>query len=53
MALLDLDDLKAFNDAHHHQAGDRLLIGVAAAWDPHARWLLTLGVLSSISPPRR
>ncbi|GAC1531735.1 MAG: hypothetical protein NVS2B6_19850 [Thermoleophilaceae bacterium] len=42
VAMLDLDDFKAFNDELGHQAGDRLLKAAASAWRAQLRATDTL-----------
>lgn len=37
LAMIDLDRFKTYNDAHGHQAGDRVLREVAAAWRDELR----------------
>lgn len=37
VAMLDLDHFKGFNDAHGHQAGDRLLRDIAHTWRSQVR----------------
>jgi diguanylate cyclase len=53
VALLDLDHFEAFNDSRGHQAGDKLLRGVAESWRRHLRLtdvLARYGARSSRSP---
>lgn len=42
VAMLDLDGFKLFNDEYGHQAGDDLLVELAAVWQDHARRIDTL-----------
>jgi diguanylate cyclase (GGDEF)-like protein len=37
LVIMDVDDFKAFNDAHGHQAGDQVLITLARVIDQNAR----------------
>jgi diguanylate cyclase (GGDEF)-like protein len=37
LIMVDLDQFKRYNDTHGHQAGDRLLAGVAEAWTNELR----------------
>jgi diguanylate cyclase (GGDEF)-like protein len=43
--MLDLDDFKAFNDAHGHPSGDELLRGVTREWSAALRGSDLLGRL--------
>jgi diguanylate cyclase (GGDEF)-like protein/PAS domain S-box-containing protein len=42
VAMIDLDQFKAFNDAFGHQAGDRLLVSAAGRWTAELRPMDTI-----------
>jgi diguanylate cyclase (GGDEF)-like protein len=43
IAMVDVDHFKAYNDAHGHPEGDRLLTGLAATWRAELRGQDTVG----------